>query len=140
MNIIVIIGNLVRDIETRYTKNGVPVSNGTIALNNSKRQANGEFENEASFFDFVMIGDRHEKIMPYLIKGKRIGITGELKQDRWITSEGKNRSTIKIIAHKFDFLSTYENQPSIQKEHIESNINKEPIYTNNNENDDDIPF
>lgn len=90
------VGRLTRDAELRYTAGGMAILSMSIAIN--RRVKNGEqWVDEASFFDVEMFGKRGESIAKYLTKGKQVGITGELVQDRW-EKDGQKHSKVKIIS------------------------------------------
>lgn len=96
------VGRLTRDAELRYTAGGMAILSMSIAIN--RRVKNGEqWVDEASFFDVEMFGKRGESIKQYLTKGKQVGITGELVQDRW-EKDGQTRSKLKIIASDVQLL------------------------------------
>jgi single-strand DNA-binding protein len=80
----------------KYTSTGQAVCKFSIAVN--RRKKNGDqWEDEANFFDIVLWGKQGESLHPYLVKGKMVGVDGELRQDRW-QQEGQNRSKVEIVA------------------------------------------
>jgi len=96
INHVVLIGRLTRDAEVKYTSSGQAVCKFSIAVN--RRKKNGDnWEDEANFFDIVLWGKQGESLQSYLVKGKMIGVDGELRQDRW-QQDGQNRSKVEIIA------------------------------------------
>lgn len=103
INRTVLIGRLTRDVEVKYTGNGMAIANGTIAQDRSVKK-DGEWMKEANFFDFVIFGKQAENLKPYLLKGKQIGIDGYLKQDRWQDQDGQNRSKISLVANDVQLL------------------------------------
>jgi len=102
LNHVTLIGRLTRDAELKYTAGGQAVCKFSIAVN--RRKKNGDqWEDEANFFDIVLWGKQGESLQNYLIKGKMIGVDGELRQDRW-QQEGQNRSKVEIIANYVQLL------------------------------------
>ena len=96
LNHVVLIGRLTRDAELKSTSSGQAVCKFSIAVN--RRRKNGDqWEDEANFFDIVVWGRQGESLHPYLVKGKMVGIDGELRQDRW-QQDGQNRSKVEIVA------------------------------------------
>ena len=90
------IGRLTRDAELKYTASGQAVCKFSIAVN--RRRKNGDqWEDEANFFDIVVWGRQGESLNQYLVKGKMVGVDGELRQDRW-QQDGQNRSKVEIVA------------------------------------------
>jgi single-strand DNA-binding protein len=102
LNHVVLIGRLTRDAELRYTASGQAVCKFSIAVN--RRRKNGDqWEDEANFFDIVLWGRQGESLNQYLVKGKMIGVEGELRQDRW-QQDGQNRSKVEIVANNIQLL------------------------------------
>ena len=151
LNHVVLIGRLTRDAELKYTSNGQAVSKFSIAVN--RRKKNGDqWEDEANFFDIVLWGKQGESLQNYLVKGKMIGVDGELRQDRW-QQDGQNRSKIEIIANYVQLLGggassgsndrapsmagdrqNYQNNSQGQSSQGQSYTPKDDGFT------DDIPF
>ena len=102
INSVTIIGRLTRDIELKSTAGGTTVGKASIAINRRVKRG-GEWTDEPSFFDVVMFGKTAENIAKYAGKGKQIGISGELEQQRW-EKDGQNRSKIVIIANSVQLL------------------------------------
>ena len=97
LNIVCVAGRLTRDAELKYTAGGQAVCKFSIAVN--RRRKNGDqWEDEASFFDCVLFGKQAEYLSKNLLKGRQVGISGELKQDRW-QQEGQSRSKVEIIVN-----------------------------------------
>jgi single-strand DNA-binding protein len=103
LNHVVLIGRLTRDAELKYTANGQPVCKFAIAVNRRKK-VEDKWEEEASFFDIVLWGRQGEALTQYLVKGKMVGVDGELRQDRWV-QDGQNRSKVEIVAVNVQLLS-----------------------------------
>ncbi|MDR3019843.1 MAG: single-stranded DNA-binding protein [Treponema sp.] len=102
LNHVTLIGRLTRDAELKYTANGQAVCKFSIAVN--RRRKNGDqWEDEANFFDIVVWGRQGESLHQYLVKGKMVGVDGELRQDRW-QQDGQNRSRIEIVANFLQLL------------------------------------
>ena len=102
INTVILIGRLTRDAELKTLSNGQPVSKFSIAVN--RRKKNGDrWEDEANFFDIVLWGRQAETLHPYLVKGKMIGVDGELRQDRW-QQDGQNRSKVEVVANNIQLL------------------------------------
>ena len=102
LNHVVLIGRLTREAELKHTSSGQAVCKFSIAVN--RRRKNGDqWEDEANFFDIVVWGRQGESLHPYLVKGKMVGVDGELRQDRW-QQDGQNRSKIEIVANYLQLL------------------------------------
>ena len=102
INRVVLVGRLTRDAELKYTATGQAVCKFSVAVN--RRRKNGDqWEEEASYFDVVVWGRSGESLNQYLLKGKAVGIDGELRQDRW-QQDGQNRSKVEIVASNIQLL------------------------------------
>jgi len=102
INRVVLVGRLTRDAELKYTAAGQAVCKFSVAVN--RRRKNGDqWEDEVNYFDVVLWGRQGESLNQYLVKGKAIGIDGELRQDRW-QQDGQNRSKIEIVAGNIQLL------------------------------------
>ena len=110
VNVIVVEGGVVRDPELKYTADGLAYTKFAVA--NSGYSKKGDSSDQTSFFDVSAWGKLAEICSTYLKKGKRIIISGKLRQSRWKTPEGQNRSQVQIVAQDVKFLP---NQP--QKKH-----------------------
>ena len=103
VNIIVIQGGVVRDVELLYTAEGLAYTQFTIA-NCSLAYKNGEKTEEVSYFDVSAWAKLAEICAAYLKRGSRVIISGKLKQSRWTSREGKRKSKIRIVAQDVKFL------------------------------------
>ena len=102
LNSILIEGNLTRDPNLNETKSGTSVCNFSLASNRYYKK-NGEGQNEVSFFDVETWSKLAENCGEYLKKGRGVRVVGRLKQDRWVDTEGKTRSKVKIVAEHVEF-------------------------------------
>lgn len=104
LNSIVITGNLAHAVGEREVQKVGETTKLTITIaSNQSVKVNGEWKNEPSFFDVVMWGKLADNLKPYLTKGKGVGISGHLKQDRW-EKDGQKKSKIYIVADNVKLL------------------------------------
>ena len=92
MNKVVLIGNLTRDIELRYTQIGYCVGNAGIAVTRKFKNAQGETVEETCFIDLKFFGRTAEVANQYLRKGSKLAVEGRLKLEQWQDQSGQNRS------------------------------------------------
>jgi single-strand DNA-binding protein len=94
-----VIGNLTRDPEIRYTRDGQATTTFGVAVNRrwQNRESN-EWEESTSFFDVVTWRDLAENVALSLTKGMRVVVTGRLEQRSWETEEGDRRFKVEIVA------------------------------------------
>jgi len=102
VNHVVLIGRLTRDAELKYTASGQAVCKFSIAVNR-RRKTGDQWVDEPNFFDIVLWGKQGETLNQYLVKGKQVGVDGELRQDRW-EQDGQNRSKVEIVANNLQLL------------------------------------
>ncbi|MDR0598856.1 MAG: single-stranded DNA-binding protein [Treponema sp.] len=102
LNHAVLVGRLTRDAELKYTANGQAVCKFSIAVNR-RRKSGDQWVDEPNFFDIVLWGRQGESLNQYLVKGKLVGVDGELRQDRW-EQDGQNRSRVEIVANNLQLL------------------------------------
>jgi len=101
-NRVVLVGNLTRDVELRYTPGSTAVTDISLAVNERVKR-NDQWVEEANFFDVTLWGRTAEVASEYLSKGSSILIEGRLKQDRW-EQDGQKRSKVKVIAERMQML------------------------------------
>lgn len=110
INSVTIIGRLTRDAELKYTNSGSAVVNLGMAVNTSKKNGD-QWEDEPNFFDVQLWGKRGESLNQYLLKGTRLAVTGELRQERW-DQDGIKRSKVLIHASDIQLLGDKKQEQS----------------------------
>ena len=99
MNTVTITGNLTREPEIRYTREGQATAQLGIAVNRRwQDRTTQEWQESTSFFDIVCWRDLAENVALSLTKGMRVIVTGRLEQRSWETDEGEHRSKVEITA------------------------------------------
>lgn len=102
INTVVIAGRTTKDPEIKVTPSGTAVLSLSLAVNDTKKNAQGEWEEIANFFDCVLFGERAERIAQYITKGSKLTVNGRLHQDRWQAQDGTNRSRVSIIVQDLE--------------------------------------
>lgn len=102
INTVVIAGYTAKDPELKVTPSGTTVLSLLLAVNDTKKNAQGEWEETANFFDCVLFGKRAESLAQYIPKGSKLTINGRLHQDRWQGQDGTNRSRVSIIVQDIE--------------------------------------
>ena len=98
-NTIVLVGNITRDPELRFTPSGQPTTSFGLAVNRRwQNRQTQEWEEATSFFDIVCWRELAENASESLHRGARIIVTGRLEQRSWETSEGDKRSKVEVVA------------------------------------------
>lgn len=103
-NKIILVGNLTKDPELRYTPQGTSVASFRIAVNRQFKQGE-ETKKEVTFIDVVVFGKQAESCGQYLNKGSSVLVDGRLQERRWETEEGQSRSKYEVVAQTVRFLS-----------------------------------
>ncbi|MFK8114788.1 MAG: single-stranded DNA-binding protein [Rubripirellula sp.] len=102
-NRVVLVGNITRDIELKYTPGGTAVSEIGVAVNDRRKSASGEWVDETTFVDVTLWGRTAEVASEYLGKGSPILIEGRLKLDTWET-DGQKRSKLRVVGERMQML------------------------------------
>ncbi len=103
-NKVILIGNLTKDPELRYTPQGTPVATFRLAINYSYKQGD-EWKKETTFIDIVVFGKQAENCGQYLNKGSQALVEGRLQERRW-ESDGQQKSKFEVVANTVKFLSS----------------------------------
>lgn len=105
MNSVNIIGNLVRDVDVRYTAGGTAVTDITVAVNDRKKVGE-QWQDVVTFVDVTLWGNTAENAAKYAGKGKAVGVTGKLAMDSWEDkASGQRRTKLKVVCDQLKFLS-----------------------------------
>ena len=102
-NKIILVGNLTRDIEIRYTQSGMAIAKTAIATSR-KFTSNGEKREETCFVDVTFFGKSGEVANQYLRKGSKILVEGRLSFEQWTDQNGQKRSKHSVIAESMQML------------------------------------
>ena len=103
LNRVLLIGNLTKDPELRYTPSGTAVANLRLAVNSSFKDQSGQRKEETCFVTIVVWSKQAETCNQYLKKGRAVFIEGRLLYRSW-EAEGKTRSTMEVRADRVQFL------------------------------------
>lgn len=103
LNKVMLMGNLTRDPEVRYTPKGSAVGDLSIAINRVYRTDDGQSREEVCYVDIVVWGRQAETCKEYLQKGRPIFVEGRLQLDQW-ESNGEKKSKLRVVAERIQFL------------------------------------
>jgi single-strand DNA-binding protein len=130
-----IIGNLGRDPEMRYTPSGRPVTTFSVATSRSWNTSDGERRTETEWFNVVAWGSLAEICKQYLSKGQQVYIEGRLQTRRWEDDDGNKRTTTEVVAKEMVMLG---NRPRGKDKEAEEDM---PDSFSDEENiEDEFPF
>jgi len=104
-NRVLLMGNLTRNPEVRYTPSGTAVADLGLAVNETFKNKAGETVEQTCFVDVVVWGRQAETVSEYLRKGSPVFVEGRLQLDQWENQQGEKRSKLRVRADRVQFLS-----------------------------------
>jgi len=143
-NKIILVGNLGRDPELRYTPQGTAVCSFSVATSEKKRDKGGDMQDVTTWFKVTLWDKKAETASKYLTKGSQIYIEGRLRIEEWVDRDGKNRQTLEVHGTDMQFIGTARGSEYGSDTGGDHDFNQEtpasgnPIQTA--PSDDDIPF
>jgi single-strand DNA-binding protein len=105
LNKVLLIGNLTRPPELRYTPSGTAVADLRMAVNRTYTTQGGDKRDEACFLTVVVWGKQAENCGEYLDKGSQIFVEGRLQTRDWEGKDGQKRSVTEVVAERVQFMS-----------------------------------
>ncbi len=111
-NKIIMVGNLTRDIELKYTSSGMAIGKTAIATNRRFKTQSGEQKEEVCFIDITLFGRAAEVANQYLKKGSKVLIDGRLVYEQWTDQNGNRRSKHSVAVDTMQMLGGREDAPS----------------------------
>ena len=146
-NKIIVVGNLGRDPELRYTPQGSAVCSFSVATNEKRRDKAGDLQDVTTWFRVTLWNKQAENASKYLTKGSSVYIEGRLRIEEWTDRDGKTRSSLEINATDMQFIGSGRTEEfssdSANENDFSNQSNTETAPASNNSNspsDDDIPF
>ncbi len=148
VNKVILVGNLGRDPETRYTTGGDAVTNIRVATTDTWKDKNGEKQERTEWHTVVFFGRQAEIAGEYLKKGRQVYVEGRLQTRKWQDKDGQDRYTTEIVADRMQMLGSRDGGGASAPEMAERQAAAEPRTTakpgaakkNIDDLDDDIPF
>ena len=134
-NRVLLMGNLTRNPEIRYTPSGTAVADLGLAVNESFKNKAGETVEQTCFVDVVVWGRQAETASEYLQKGAPVFVEGRLQLDQWESPQGEKRSKLRVRADRVQFLGA----PGKNTEYAAAPASSTPPPAAPPE-DDDVPF
>ncbi len=143
LNKVMLIGNLGKDPELRYTASGQAVASFSIATTEKFKNKTGDWEERTEWHRITLWGKQAEIAGEYLAKGKTVYIEGRLQTRKWTDRDGNDRYTTEIVGDRMQMLGgkgdsagSVGGRRSDAGEAVDKQVNyEEPPYQ-----DDDIPF
>lgn len=133
-NKVILVGNLTRDIEMRFSQGGMAIANTAIATSRKFKSNAGEQKEEVCFVDITFFGRSAEVANQYLRKGSKILVEGRLIFDQWVDQNGQKRSKHSVAVDNMQMLDSKGTNPETNKV---QNIHQEPnTYAPQNQSND----
>jgi single-strand DNA-binding protein len=146
-NKIIIVGNLGREPELRYTPQGTAVCNFSVATNEKRRDKSGEMSDVTTWFRVTLWRQQAENAAKYLTKGSPIYVEGRLRIEEWTDRDGNTRYTLDVQATDMQFIgggSRSEDYSSseapAESDFSSSEAAPAAAAASASSSDDDIPF
>jgi single-strand DNA-binding protein len=98
---VVLVGNLGRDPEMRYSQNGTPITNFTIAVNRRRRGMDGNYVDETDWFRVTLFRNLAETAAEWLKKGSKVLVEGQLQIRTYTGQDGIERTSVDVLADNF---------------------------------------
>jgi len=137
VNKVILIGNLGRDPEVRYTTGGNAVANFTMATSERWTDPSGEKKERTEWHRIVVWGKQAEVCRQYVTKGKQVYVEGSLQTREWNDRDGNKRTTTEVRAARIQLLGRPDGERS---QPGASSAGEMPAETEPEYQDDDIPF
>jgi single-strand DNA-binding protein len=106
VNRVILVGNLGRDAELRFTGGGAAVAKFSVATTESFKGRDGERKEETEWHRISYWGKNAETLSQYLLKGKQVYIEGRLRTEKWKDKEGNDRTTVEVKADRLVLLGS----------------------------------
>jgi single-strand DNA-binding protein len=135
VNKVILVGNLGRDPELRYTASGTAVANFTMATSERWSDPSGEKKERTEWHRIVVWGKQAEIVGEYLRKGKQVYVEGSLQTREWTDREGQKRTTTEVRAQRVQMLGRADDRAEVPAAGGAAQV-AEPDQPF----DDDIPF
>jgi single-strand DNA-binding protein len=132
LNNVILLGNLTRDPEVRYTPSGTPVATLGLAVNNRMKQGD-EWKDDPCFIDVVVFGKQAESCGEYLSKGQPVLVEGRLRFRSWEGQDGQKRSKHEVSAFRVQFMPKGSRAPGTVG--LSGDMSESESL-----DDDDVPF
>jgi single-strand DNA-binding protein len=140
VNKVILVGNLGRDAELKFTQNGFPIARFSLATTDRRKDSkSGEWQDRTEWHRVVLLGKQAESLQDYLKKGKQIYVEGRIETRSWDDKDGQKRYMTEIIADRIQLLGSPGGARGTGgSRETEYGGAEEPAMAS--EADDDIPF
>jgi single-strand DNA-binding protein len=137
VNRVILVGNLGRDAELRFTGTGTPVAKFSVATTETYKGRDGEKKEETEWHRINLWGKSAETLAQYLIKGKQVYVEGRLKTQKWKDKEGNDRTTVEVTADRVTLLGGGPRRDAAEREEAAGDDTRAATSM---PADDEVPF
>jgi single-strand DNA-binding protein len=138
-NKVILVGNLGRDPELRYTAQGTPVCSFSMATNERRKDKTGEMQDVTTWFRVTLWGRQAETASQYLQKGRPVYIEGRLRVEEWTDRDGKPRHTLEVHATDMQFIGSSRSDEPLAERAASAGASSGPMEQPDL-SDEDVPF
>ncbi|MEN3333825.1 MAG: single-strand DNA-binding protein [Blastocatellia bacterium] len=138
-NKIIVVGYLGKDPELRYTPDGTPVCNFSVATTERRKDKTGEFQDQTTWFRVSFFGRQAEVASQYLSKGRQVYVEGTLTQREYTDREGNTRTSLDVRGSDIQFIGPRGDESSGSSEARPAKADQS-VKPSGPISDDDIPF
>lgn len=136
INSVTIAGNLGKDAELKSSQSGTAVLRFGVAVNERRKDQQGNWSDYTSWISCVMFGNRAQSVAQYLTKGTKVTVQGKLHYSSWQGKDGQKHSKLEVMVDELEFMSRGNQQQQYQQQQYQQPI-QQPVMGND---DPTIPF
>ena len=140
INKVIISGNLTRDGELRNTASGMSILSFTVAVNDRRKDNNGEWKDFPNYIDCTVFGARAESLSRILAKGMKVAIEGKLRWSQWTDNSGSKRSKLDVIVDEIELMAQRQSGQTTQQQPQQRQAAPQQYQEQQSFYDEDIPF
>jgi len=104
VNKVILVGNLGRDAELKFTPSGFPISSFSLATTDRRKDKDNNWQEKTEWHRIKLLGKQAESLQDYLKKGKQIYVEGRLETRSWDDKDGQKKYMTEIIADRIQLL------------------------------------
>ena len=106
VNKVILVGNLGRDAELKFSPSGFPISSFSLATTDRRKDKDGQWQDKTEWHRIKLLGKQAESLQDYLKKGKQIYVEGRIETRSWDDKDGQKRYMTEIIADRIQLLGS----------------------------------
>jgi single-strand DNA-binding protein len=125
-NRVILVGNLTRDVELRYSNTGIAIGKVGIATNRKFKSHTGEMRDETMFIDLTFFGRTAEVANQYLRRGSKVLVEGRLVLEQWVAADGTKRSKHSVTVESMQMLDSRGDNQSMDNSYQRNQMPSQP--------------